>query len=732
MKYARIIIDISAEQVDRAFTYRIPEALRTEIFPGVRVKVPFGQGGRTRKGIVIELTDQADYDEEKIKEIDSLLPGGLDAEAGLIRLAAFMAEEYGCTMNQALLTVLPVKTRVRKNSRRKDPVGEIQNLAAGGPIGAKAGGEHNDAAGGPKSGTAGESQSVAAGGPVAGDTQGLADSEDVGTATAPGLPQIELNEEQKAVCDAVMAHPEKPSLLYGITGSGKTRVYMELIRRMQKAGKASIVLIPEISLTYQTVSELTHYFGPRVAVMHSKLSAGEKYDQYVKALNGEIDVMAGPRSALFTPFRNLGLIIIDEEHERTYQSETSPRYDARTVAEKRAAECGALLLMGSATPSLGSYKKALEGTWQLHVLKHRAHPGAVLPKIYTADMRKELQEGNRSIFSAMLQDMIRDRLGKKEQVMLFLNRRGYAGFVSCRSCGTVIKCPHCDVSLTAHNDWYQDPVTGRKDAALLSCHYCGYTRPMPKLCPECGSSFIAPFGTGTQKLEQACRKMFPEARVLRMDADTTTAKYSHERILSEFQKGKADILVGTQMIVKGHDFANVTLVGIVAADLSLNSPEYDASERTYQLITQAAGRSGRADRPGAVVIQSYDPSHYAVSCAAMRDYEAFYEREMSYRRLMSYPPETKMLFLRFRAEEEDAVTAAAVFAEAKLREIAPEGTQIIGPCNEGIYKMKDNYRKIIYIKHPRHDIIIWIRKEIGDAVSARFAQRHVYMSFDIR
>ena len=682
MKYAKIIIDISAEQVDRAFTYRIPEALRPEIFPGVRVKVPFGQGGRTRKGIVTELTDRADYDEEKIKEIDSLIPGALDAEAGLIGLAAFMAEEYGCTMNQALMTVLPVKARVRKNSRRKDPVGMIREYA----------------------GETGEEP----------------------------LPEIELNEEQKKICDEIEAHPEKPSLLYGITGSGKTRIYMELIRRMQKKGKASIILIPEISLTYQTVTELTRYFGSRVAVMHSRLSAGERYDQYVKALNGEIDVMAGTRSALFTPFRNLGLIVIDEEHERTYQSETAPRYDARRVAEKRAADCGSLLLMGSATPSLESYKKALGGTYGLHVLKTRAHPGARLPGILVADMRRELQEGNRSIFSGLLKEMIEERLAKKEQVMLFLNRRGYAGFVSCRSCGTVLKCPHCDVSLTAHNDWYRDPVSGNKKAALLSCHYCGYTRPMPSVCPQCGSKYIAAFGTGTQKLEQACRKEFPGARLLRMDADTTAAKHSHERILSEFQQGRADILIGTQMIVKGHDFENVTLVGIVAADLSLNSPEYDASERTYQLITQAAGRSGRGDRPGAVVIQSYDPSHYAISCASARDYEAFYEREMSYRRLMSYPPETKMLFLRFRSPDENAVCEASEFAAGELREKAVPGAEVIGPCDDGIYKMKDQYRKIIYMKHPHHDIITEVRKEITDAVSERFGQRQVYISFDVR
>ncbi len=678
MKYAKIIIDISAEQVDRAFTYRIPEELMGQIVPGVRVQVPFGNAGKSRKGMVIGLTDEPDFEETRIKDILAPVPGSLDAESELIALAAELSADYGCTMNQALATVLPVKSRVRKNSRRKDPVAEIRQ---GGP-------------------------------------------------TEPEL--YEMNGDQKRVCSGILACTDRPSLLYGITGSGKTRVYIELIRRMQEAGKKSIVLIPEISLTYQIVTELTRYFGERVAVMHSKLSAGERYDQYVRALNGEIDVMVGPRSALFTPFKDLGLIIIDEEHERTYQSETAPRYDARAVAEKRARRKGALLVLGSATPSLESYSKAKKGIYSLQVMKNRAHPGAHLPRIQVADMRKELQEGNRSIFSAVLKDMIEERLEKKEQVMLFLNRRGYAGFVSCRSCGTVIKCPHCDVSLTAHNSWYTDPVTGKREAALLSCHYCGYTRPMPRICPECGSRYIAPFGTGTQKLEQACRNTFPEARILRMDADTTSAKNAHEKILRDFKNHKADILIGTQMIVKGHDFENVTLVGIVAADLSLNTSEYDASERTYQLITQAAGRSGRGDRPGDVVIQSYDPSHYAISCAAQRDYEAFYEREMSYRRLLSYPPETSMLFLRFRSTDEELVSESAAFAAEMLENTAPEGTEVIGPCKESLYKINDYYRKIIYVKNSSHAIIKMMRNKVTDAVNERFSQRRVFVSSDIR
>ena len=736
MTYAGIIIDISADAVDKAFTYIVPSELEGILKPGVRVKVPFGNSGRLRRGVVIELKDKVDYDESKLKPINSVEEGAPDTEQELIELAAYMAEEYGCTMNQALMTVLPVKARVRKNSRRRDAVKSIREYAA------KENGSAGSTADAGEVCTSGSSQSKAGSSCDSADSTGDRHLPDINNKSEANICSEKgetnghenfLNMAQQRVADEIISDRSRPSLLYGITGSGKTRVYIELIRRMQQESKQTIVLIPEIALTFQIVNELSDYFGDRVAVMHSRLSAGERYDQFERAVNGEIDIMVGPRSALFTPFKRLGLIIIDEEHERTYQSETSPRYDTREVARKRAKLSGAKLLLGSATPSLASYTKALKGEYLLHKLKERAHPGAMLPRILVEDMRKELSEGNRSIFSAKLKELIEDRLQKKEQVMLFINRRGYAGFVSCRSCGHVIKCPHCDVSLTAHNNWYVDPRTGNRDAALLSCHYCGYTAAMPKTCPECGSNYIAPFGTGTQKLELACRNTFPKARILRMDADTTAAKHAYERILSDFKAHKADILIGTQMIVKGHDFENVTLVGIVAADMSLNTSEYDASERCYQLITQAAGRSGRGDRPGEVVIQSYDPSHYAISCAAGRDYESFYEREMSYRKLLNYPPETYMLFVRLRSEDEASLDTAAEKAAAISRAYEAGGTQVIGPCRESIYKINDNYRKIIYIKDKRHDIITKIREAItAQAGEASSPNTRVYINFDIR
>ena len=379
---------------------------------------------------------------------------------------------------------------------------------------------------------------------------------------------------------------QKHQTLLGVTGSGKTAVYMELIGTALERGQQAILLIPEISLTYQNVIRFYRRFGDRISILHSRLSPAERYDQFERARSGDIDVMIGPRSALFTPFQNLGIIIIDEEHESSYRSETVPRYDTRETAAKRAALEGARLVLGSATPSLESYYEAKMGISRLFTMEHRAS-GGTLPEVFTVDMREELKRGNRSILSGLLYDRMEDRLRKHQQVMLFLNRRGYSGFVSCRACGHVIKCPHCDVSLSMHRD-------GR-----MVCHYCGYEEMAVRKCPVCGSPYISGFKAGTQQIEEIVSAAFPAARILRMDADTTRGKDGHAEILRTFGAGEADILIGTQMIVKGHDFPNVTLVGILAADLSLNVGDYRASERTFQLLTQAAGRAGRGERrPG--------------------------------------------------------------------------------------------------------------------------------------
>lgn len=677
--FAKVIIDLSVEAIDRPFSYRIPPELEDQVNIGTLVKVPFGSGNAKRKAYVVEITDTVDFPPEKAKELEGICKNSLRAEKDLIEMAVFMKDEYGSTLNQALQTALPVKRKIRKNVRRTDPVERMEDESF----------------------------------------REISDEE--------------LNPSQQKAVEEILSETGHPTLLFGITGSGKTRVYIELIRKMQAAEKQTIVLIPEISLTFQTVNELSSHLGKRVAVLHSKLSDGERYEQYEKAVKGEIDVMVGPRSAIFTPFEHLGLIIIDEEHEKSYISDQAPRYDVREVAAMRAALCGSKLLLGSATPSIESYRKAEKGDYSLSVIRERAVKGAKLPEIFVEDMREELAAGNRSMFSYKLYELINDRLAKGEQVMLFLNRRGYAGFVSCRSCGYVVKCPHCDVSMTAHNSWYYGKDTGGQKAALLTCHYCGYQAPMPSVCPSCRSKYIAPFGTGTQKLEQAVKRTFPGARVLRMDADSVAAKDAHEKILSAFRNREADILIGTQMIVKGHDFPSVTLVGIVAADQSLNVPDYCASERTYQLLTQAAGRAGRAGKEGAVVIQSYAPSHYAIQMAAGRNYEDFYRREMGFRSLLGYPPDTGLLTIRFQSEEEELLTEATERTAGILTEEGKYvGVTVIGPCVQGIYRVNDVYRLSVYLKHGNREILKRLRESASAYIKEVYKNRKIYLGFDIK
>ena len=655
-KYANIIIDISHEKVDRTFQYLIPGSLAGRVKPGSCVSVPFGAGNHLRKGYCIGITDRAEYAPEKLKEIAALEEKSVQAQDRYIRLAAWMKEQYGSTMITALKTVLPVKQKVKnlekRNCRllltheeaeklleectRKHYVGKARLLRElmqvyELPVSLITGKLHIS----PQTVKTMEKQGIIGVDSESGYRNPVKLSADASDARMEryGKRKI-LSDEQYEAAAAILADFDKGKrqtcLIHGITGSGKTEVYLALIEEMVKRGRQAIVLIPEIALTYQTLLRFYVRFGDRVSVMNSTLSAGEKYDQWERAKKGEIDIIIGPRSALFTPFPSLGLIIIDEEHENTYKSETMPKYHARETAEKIASMEDALVVLGSATPSLEAYYRAQTGKYKLYELKKR-QAGGELPAVYTVDLRKELKEGNRSIFSRKLYSLIEDRLRKKEQSILFLNRRGYAGFVSCRACGHVMKCPHCDVSLSEHKN------------GKLVCHYCGYEQPSVKVCPSCGSRYILGFKAGTQQIEEVIGREFPEARVLRMDADTTRTRDSYEEILSAFANGEADILVGTQMIVKGHDFPNVTLVGILAADLSLHVNDYRAGERTFQLLTQAAGRAGRSGRAGEVVIQTYDPEHYSIVHAARQDYKGFYEEEILYREMLAYPPAAHML-----------------------------------------------------------------------------------------
>ena len=646
-QYASIIIDISHENVDRVFQYRIPPQLLGEIQVGMQVCVPFGSGNRTRTGYVVDISEKAEYDVTKMKSIAGIVAGSVTADSRIISLAWWMKERYGSTMNQALKTVLPVKRKVKARNRQV-----VRSMV------------------------------------------------DVQIKEA----EILLNEEQRQIAEDFCSRYDRgdraPSLIYGITGSGKTEVYMEMISHVLKQGRQVIVLIPEISLTYQTVMRFYRRFGSCISVMHSRLSAGERWDQYERARQGETQVMIGARSALFTDFPDLGLIIMDEEHEGAYKSESTPRYHAREVAEKLAGMRDAAFVMGSATPSLEAYTRAREGIYRLYTLKNRAGEGSVLAAAEVVDLRKEMEAGNKSIFSRRLQELIRDCLEKKEQVMLFMNRRGYSSFVSCRSCGEAVKCPHCDVTLTLHNK------------TRLVCHYCGYMVPLPKKCPSCGSPYLAGFGTGTQKIEELTKAMFPQARVLRMDLDTTSKKGGHQEILSVFAKGEADILIGTQMIVKGHDFPGVTLVGILAADASLYAPDYRSGERTFQLLVQAAGRAGRGKKPGTAVIQTYTPEHYVVKASAVQDYLEFYRQEMGYRKLMKYPPAAHMLSIQIGGKEEELTAhMTEAVAEAVGRRFGQQA-ELIGPVFAPVYKVNDIYRKILYIKQENYDILIRIQKYV--------------------
>ena len=533
-------------------------------------------------------------------------------------------------------------------------------------------------------------------------------------------PVIYTDEQQNAI-DRFRADylkgDRKTYLLHGVTGSGKTEVYMEMIARVIRDGKQAIVLIPEIALTYQTVMRFSKRFGNRISILNSRMTDAERYDQMMRAKNGAIDVMIGPRSALFTPFPNLGLIVIDEEHEPTYKSEQVPRYHARETAIERARLAGASVILGSATPSLEAFYRAGQGEYELLELRERSKKQD-LPNVYTVDMREELKKGNRSIISQKLHELIEDRLEKNQQIMLFLNRRGYAGFVSCRSCGYVAKCPHCDVALSAHR------------GGKLVCHYCGYEEREQNICPECGSKHIGGFRAGTQQIEEIVKAEFPSARVLRMDMDTTKEKDGHQKILEIFSNEEADILIGTQMIVKGHDFPNVTLVGVLAADMSLYADDYRAGERTFQLLTQAAGRAGRGREKGEVVIQTYSPEHYAIVTASDQDYKAFYEEEIAYRQLMGYPPVEQLMVILTFGEDEALVETASTYLKQYAERVNQKNAVVIGPTSPYVGKVNDVYRKVIYIKHAEYGTLVHMKDKLEKYIEVNPGFQKLRIQFD--
>ena len=506
---------------------------------------------------------------------------------------------------------------------------------------------------------------------------------------------LELNPEQKEACEAVVGaigkeHP--PFLLQGITGSGKTEVYLQIIQGALDRGKTAIVLVPEISLTPQMTERFIARFGDKVAILHSGLSNGEKYDEWRKVERGEAQVVVGARSAIFAPLKNLGVIIIDEEHEASYKQDSNPRYHARDVALLRAQYNQAALVLGSATPSLESRARAGKGVYQHLRLTQRANPLASIPEVQVIDFRDYIGQNETSNFTPPLIEAIQDRLEKKEQVVLMLNRRGYSSFVMCRECGTVDTCPNCDISLTLH-----------MDTKTMNCHYCGFTKEIPHVCPNCQSRSIRYYGTGTQKAYDELAELFPQARILRMDVDTTRKKGSHQALLEQFGNGEADILLGTQMIAKGLDFPNVTLVGVLNADTALNLPDFRSSERTFQLLTQVAGRAGRAEKAGQVLIQSYNPQHYAIRFAKEQDYEGFYAYEMGIRRQLGYPPYYFTIGITLSHKKEEEVIRRAYEVMEILRSGLSDASIILGPTPKPIARTHNLYHYQILIKYRLED-----------------------------
>lgn len=740
MIFADIIVDISHEKLDRPFQYIIPESLEDKILIGSAVKIPFGKGNRIIPGYVIGITEIPSWEVDKMKEILSVEEKKITLESELIQIAWFIRETCGATMNQALKTVIPVKSKTKEIEKAEISLAQdyqtpekwqellehyqkkhaavrirlvealmkqtvlnqeyvknvlkisssvLKEMEKGNIITVKRTRTYRNP---------------------------LTFLDDYRTDTDKDA-DVSLNEGQKQIVESICSDSSMVHLIHGITGSGKTRIYMELIRRTLLEGKQAIIMIPEISLTYQTVKRFFDVFGDRVSIIHSRLSPGERYDQLERARHGDIDIMIGPRSAVFTPFSNIGVIIIDEEHESSYKSETIPKYHARETAIFRAGLHHARVILGSATPSVESYYKALHGEYRLHTLSFRAS-GAVA-QVSVADLRAELEAGNKSIFSRRLASLIEDRLAKKEQIMLFLNRRGYAGFVNCRKCGEVLQCPHCDISLTYHS------------GERLACHYCGYTTRMPQLCPSCHSRYIAPFGTGTEKVEALVHKQFPSARVLRMDADTTAAKGSHERILSQFAAHQADILIGTQMIVKGHDFPLVTLVGIIAADLSLYAQDYRASERTFQLLTQAIGRAGRKSDHGEAVIQTYHPENYSIVAASRQDYKEFYNQEILYRTMSGYPPVMQIMAILITSDQLEDGRAAGEWLKTELEHMQDADCHVIGPVDAGIFKLKDRYRTVLYLKHSNIHALTGIKNKLELKLKTCKTAEHTDIYFDL-
>ena len=692
--YAEVIINSEALEIDRPFTYKVPEEFNNEIKIGQIVKVPFGKGNKTSEGFILNLKND-DNIKFKTKNIAAILVKDPVIDEDDINLIEFLREKTLCKYIDAFRLLIPVGIMKGAKAKKKRVIvlknEDLSNIKN--PDGYKKIIEFFKT----NSGKYTKSELINEHSISQYKLNKLIENEVLSIEEESVFRYNDrvynkdsaktLTIEQENIIREYINSDDKMFLLKGVTGSGKTEVYMKLVERVLLEGKSAIILVPEIALTPQLIERFKGRFGVNVSLFHSKLSDGERFDEWFRVKEGKSKVIVGARSAIFLPAKNLGLIIIDEEHENTYKSEQNPKYQTKEVAEYLSELKGCKVILGSATPSIETYYRALTGEMKLLELNSRVDNKA-MPPMKVIDMRNELKGGNKSLFSRELFIAIQERLKRKEQIILFLNRRGFSTFVSCRSCGYVFKCDECDISMTYHKN------------GLLICHYCGKTKREPRECPKCHSKYVKFFGAGTQRVEEEVKKYFNNVRILRMDVDTTRDKHSYERIYNTFKNGEADILIGTQMVSKGLDFKNVTLVGILAADMSINIPDYRAAERTFQIITQVAGRAGRGDKQGEVLIQTYTPQHYSLQYAVNYDYEGFYEKEFTVRAMMKYPPFGKLLLINGTSKKEELLKNFMHKITMMIKPLVESclDIEILGPIPCMISKVKENYRWQIVIK----------------------------------
>lgn len=701
--------------IDRPFDYSCEPTLAR----GSIVRVPFGRSGKTRIGVVVALKDTCDVPEGvTLKSVCHTLSPVFTLTEEMLGICRFLKEYTLCTFGEAVRTVLPpgaisdsLNVRYRKTARLcigREAAATM--LCASGRSGIRSEGQRSVLRFLAEVGSADFELLKQQPGVTTAHINALRDKgvlavdedEDIRNpyadyAKCRDTSEIVLSRAQTAAYGTIESlyaeDAPKAALLYGITGSGKTKVIMKAIDRTLADGKSVIMLVPEISLTPQTVSIFCARYGERVAVIHSSLSQGERLDAWRRIRRGDVDLVIGTRSAIFAPLSNIGMIVIDEEHEHTYKSESDPKYHARDIASYRCGRHRALMLLASATPSVESFYKAKNGTYTLVPLRER-YGGAKLPKAVIVDMREELRQGNVSPISKRLYEMLTDVKEKENQAILFLNRRGYSSHISCKECGEVLECPRCSVSLTYHSD---------ARGGLLLCHLCGHKEPTPRACPSCSAEALSFLGFGTQKLESEMSKYLPEMAVMRMDADTTSGKLAYDRMLDDFRRGRADILLGTQMVAKGHDFPRVTLVGVALADTSLHVSDFRASERTFSLLTQVIGRAGRSSDEGVAVIQTFQPSNETIRLACLQDYDTFYEGEIAMRRELSYPPFCDMVQLTLTADDEAELSRASVaLSEAVKGKLDGEYSRlpfiVYGPFEAQVYKLNEKYRMRMMVK----------------------------------